>query len=170
MKKLILAGDSAGGNFVLTTTFRAIRDNIRLPDAIVLSYPATFLGFNPSPSRQISVIDPLVNINFLKLCGELYCTEGDHAETNPLISPSVIEDTYLKRFPPTLFSFGSLDPLFDDAVYMARKIAHNNGGRVKIKLYDALGHGYLNMVDVSKAASLASTHICEFISQQFQKH
>ncbi|KAF0977148.1 hypothetical protein FDP41_003801 [Naegleria fowleri] len=169
LKKFVIAGDSAGGNLALATIYRAIRDDIRLPDAVVLSYPATYLDFNPSPSRQISVIDPLVNINFLRLCGELYCVESDNARCNPFVSPSTIEDGYLKRFPPTYFNFGTLDPLFDDAVYMAKKISRNNGGRVKIKLYDSLGHGYLNMIDVSGVARLASAHICEWISNQVEK-
>ncbi|KAG2387293.1 hypothetical protein C9374_001625 [Naegleria lovaniensis] len=169
LKKLVIAGDSAGGNLALATIYRAIRDDIQLPDAVVLSYPATYLDFNPSPSRQISVIDPLVNINFLRLCGELYCVESDNASCNPFVSPATIEDGYLKRFPPTYFNLGTLDPLFDDAVYMAKKIARNNGGRVKIRLYDSLGHGYLNMVDVSGLARLASAHICEWITAQVEK-
>ncbi|EFC48173.1 lipase [Naegleria gruberi] len=168
LKRIVIAGDSAGGNLTLAVAQRAIRDGIRLPDALVLSYPVTYLDFSPSPSRQISVIEPLVNINFLRLCGELYCKDSDNAFENPFVSPAMIDEEVLKKFPPTYFDMGALDPLFDDGIYMAKRIAKNNGGRVKIQLYDALGHGYLNMIDYSKEARLASANICQWISQFLQ--
>jgi len=170
LKKLIVAGDSAGGNLSLTVTMRAIHEGIRTPDALVLSYPATYMDFSPSASRMVSVIEPLVNINFLRMCGELYCTEKDEPGLNPFISPSMASDGLLQKFPPTYFNVGSLDPLFDDSVYLAKRIAKNNGGKVKVNIYDALGHGYLNMVDVSQAARTASAHICEWIMGILKHH
>jgi hormone-sensitive lipase len=39
LKKIILVGDSAGGNLVLSLCYLLIMHNIRLPDAVFLAYP-----------------------------------------------------------------------------------------------------------------------------------
>lgn len=38
-KKIILAGDSAGGNLVTAVTGMAIKLGIRIPDGLLISYP-----------------------------------------------------------------------------------------------------------------------------------
>lgn len=45
---------------------------------------------------------------------------------------------------------GTLDPLLDDAVYIAKRINKYNGNRVKLVVYDGLAHGYLNLVRLKK--------------------
>ena len=37
--KIVIAGDSAGGNLALAVTFLAIKNGIRIPDGLQLSYP-----------------------------------------------------------------------------------------------------------------------------------
>ena len=37
--KIILAGDSAGGNLALGVTLLAIKNNVRVPDGLMLAYP-----------------------------------------------------------------------------------------------------------------------------------
>lgn len=39
--KIILTGDSAGGNMAMAVTYRAIKLGLRKPDGIFLIYPAT---------------------------------------------------------------------------------------------------------------------------------
>ncbi|KAL9642233.1 hypothetical protein ABK040_007233 [Willaertia magna] len=165
LKKIILAGDSAGGNLVLATTIRAIYEGNRVPDLLIASYPVSFLDFAPSPSRMMALTDPLVNMSFLKLCGTYYCVESDEPGHNPFISTSVVDDKILKRFPPCYFNMGTLDPLFDDGIYMAKRIARNNGGRVKLRIYDGLGHGYLSIIDRVQEAKVANANLCEWILQ-----
>ena len=38
---IMLSGDSAGGNFSMVLTLRAIHANVKLPDALILGYPGT---------------------------------------------------------------------------------------------------------------------------------
>jgi hypothetical protein len=65
LKKIIVCGDSAGGNLTLNVTQRAIHDGIRIPDGLAISYPATYVCNSPSPARLMALIDPLVAMNFL---------------------------------------------------------------------------------------------------------
>jgi acetyl esterase/lipase len=53
----------------------------------------------------------------------------------------------LKLYPPTYINIGTLDPLFDDGILMAQRINKHNGGKVKLDIFDGLGHGYMNMTD-----------------------
>ena len=38
-KKIIIAGDSAGGNLAIGITLRCIKLGIRMPDGLLLAYP-----------------------------------------------------------------------------------------------------------------------------------
>jgi hormone-sensitive lipase len=116
-----------------------------MPDALALSYPATYIYTSPSPARMVSLIDPLVNFSFLTMCGANYTDTYHDQKRDPFISPCVAPDEMLAKFPPTYINVGALDPLFDDGVYMARRIAKNNGGKVKLEVIDGMGHGYLNV-------------------------
>eukprot|EP01080_Neovahlkampfia_damariscottae_P009360 gene9360-1571_t len=150
IKNIIVSGDSAGGNLSLALTLRCIVEGVKPPDAIAISYPATYLTTSPSPGRLCSLIDPMVNFSFLKMCSESYLKHGEEGydgKQNPFISPAVAPNEVLKLFPPTYINIGTLDPLFDDGVYMAQRINKNNGGKVKLDIFDGLGHGYLNMSD-----------------------
>ena len=44
--KIALTGDSAGGNFVAAVTCRAIVEGLKVPDGLLLAYPALDLNFS----------------------------------------------------------------------------------------------------------------------------
>ena len=69
-EKIVIVGDSAGGNLLLATMLRAIEDGIRLPDGIVPIYTPTYIQFIPSPSRSLSVMDALLPVGVLTTCLE----------------------------------------------------------------------------------------------------
>jgi len=170
LDKIIFAGDSAGGNLVLALLFKAIENKIRLPDGVVLAYPATLLNFSPSPARIMSALDPLLNYRLLTLCGMQYYLTKEHihvknnAARNPFISPAMTPKSYLSQLPRTYISVGALDPLFDDSIYMAKRIEETNGRPfIKLEVFDSLGHGYLNLFDLVPESKLASERICDWI-------
>lgn len=172
LRRIIVAGDSAGGNLSLSLTMRCIEEGIQKPDAIILSYPATYLNSAPSPARLCSLIDPMVNYSFLKMCSDSYIKKGDFGQdgsNNPFISPSLAPNEILKHFPPTYINVGTLDPLLDDAVHIAKRINKNNGGKVYLDVYDGLGHGYLNLVDFVPEADKASKRLCNWILHFFKE-
>jgi hormone-sensitive lipase len=171
-KKIIFAGDSAGGNLALAVMIRAINEGLRVPDGILLSYPATYLQFSPSPARIMSLLDPLLNFKLLELCGMEYYLNPKlihvkhNAQRNPLISPSVAPDDIIKKFPNVYIAVGALDPLFDDSIYLAKRIEECNGTeKVKLEVYDSLGHGWLNLIDFVKESQIASNRMCQWMEQ-----
>ncbi|XP_008421157.1 lipase, hormone-sensitive a isoform X2 [Poecilia reticulata] len=71
-ERVCLAGDSAGGNLCITVCMRALAAGIRLPDGIMAAYPATLLTTDASPSRLLTLIDPLLPLGVLARCINAY--------------------------------------------------------------------------------------------------
>lgn len=71
-EKICLAGDSAGGNLCVTTSLRAAAFGVRMPDGIVAAYPATLLTAYASPSRLLTLMDPLLPLSVLSRCLSAY--------------------------------------------------------------------------------------------------
>ena len=67
-KKVILAGDSAGGNLVCSLMGLILKYKLKIPDGIFLAYPACDLRRIFSPSRIYCFTDPLLNPSMLLLC------------------------------------------------------------------------------------------------------
>ncbi|KAM9807277.1 hormone-sensitive lipase isoform X1 [Syngnathus typhle] len=71
-EKVCLAGDSAGGNLCVTTSMRAATYGVRMPDGLVATYPALLLTAYASPSRLLSLMDPMVPLSVLSRCVSAY--------------------------------------------------------------------------------------------------
>lgn len=89
-KKVILAGDSAGGNLVCSLMGLIIKYKLQVPDGIFLAYPACDLRRIFSPSRIYSFTDPLLNPSMLLLCLREYLANNPEHEQNPLASPILL--------------------------------------------------------------------------------
>lgn len=78
-EKVCLAGDSAGGNLCLTTSMRAGAFGVRMPDGVVAAYPATLLTAYASPSRLLTLMDPLLPLSVLTRCLGAYAGRSESA-------------------------------------------------------------------------------------------
>ena len=72
-----------GGNLCVTLCLKASSYGIRLPDGILTSYAPFNVQFRPSPSRLLSLLDPLLPIGILTQCLAAYTgtTTKDDEET-----------------------------------------------------------------------------------------
>ena len=122
-KKIILTGDSAGGNIVAVITIIAIQRGFRVPDGIMLSYPSLNMSnhvFNPS--LLLTMDDPILPYPFLSLFTDAYVGTRRDFE-NPYLSPLYASDEVLKRFPKTRIMVANNDPLRDDSFRLTLKLA-----------------------------------------------
>ncbi|XP_032413556.1 hormone-sensitive lipase isoform X3 [Xiphophorus hellerii] len=78
-ERVCLAGDSAGGNLCVTTSMRAAAFGVRMPDGLVAAYPATLLTAYASPSRLLTLMDPLLPLSVLSRCLSAYA--GNEPQT-----------------------------------------------------------------------------------------
>ena len=148
----------------INVTQRAIFDNIKKPDLLAITYPATYPAVAPSSNRLMALIDPLVNINFLKMVGKNYIPKECNPEIDPFLSPAITPIEILQEFPPTYINVGSLDPLFDDTVYFVKRLQSVNK-KVKLEVYDNLGHGYLNMTGYVPEGQEASKNLVSWVNK-----
>uniref|UniRef100_A0AAR2M672 Hormone-sensitive lipase n=1 Tax=Pygocentrus nattereri TaxID=42514 RepID=A0AAR2M672_PYGNA len=80
-ERVCLAGDSAGGNLCLTVSMKAMSHGVRTPDGIMAAYPATLLTTDASPSRLLTLIDPLLPLSVLYKCISAYTgTENESVQ------------------------------------------------------------------------------------------
>lgn len=79
-ERVCLAGDSAGGNLCVTVSMRAVAHGVRLPDGIMAAYPATLLTAYASPSRLLSLMDPLLPLSVLSRCLSAYAGMDSQVE------------------------------------------------------------------------------------------
>ena len=101
-ENIVIVGDSAGGNLAWAITMLAIQRQFRIPDQIVLWYPA--LGMNKSdvfPSVLYSLIDPIISANFLSICLDWYLSSDCEPERDPYLSSILADPEILKKFPKT---------------------------------------------------------------------
>lgn len=83
----------------LGVTYRAIQTGTRLPDGLMLSYPALNLSKEHyTPSLLYSFIDEFVPYSFLEACLASYLNEMSHeASSNFYISPQIVSDSILEK-------------------------------------------------------------------------
>lgn len=69
---IILAGDSAGANLSLAVLLKCIAMKIRKPDGIFIAYCPVLVASDPSPSRLLCMMDPLLPFGFMMRCLKAY--------------------------------------------------------------------------------------------------
>jgi acetyl esterase/lipase len=155
LQKVILAGDSAGGNLVMSVAITlGMQQKLRLPTALCAAYPCLSLGMTPSPSRLLSLMDPLLSFNALELCLSSYLPLsskptttssqlGDGCISEAALSPLRASDEQLRTLPTMMLAAASLDPLLDDSVSFVKR-CDRAGVQCHYVVFDGLPHGFLS--------------------------
>jgi len=148
--EIILAGDSAGGNLILSLTYLLIMNKIKLPKAIFLFYPALKIDINTLvPSYLNAINDLILEYHLLKFCIESYSgklTDNGKIITdtrNQFLSPIFMDNNVLKLLPPVRIFGGSCDPLRDDTFYLMEKLLKLNKD-IYFYEFKYFPHGYLS--------------------------
>jgi len=174
-ERIVVAGDSAGGNLAVVLTILLIQHGLRLPDGLVLAYPALNLTLQWSPSRLLSAFDPLLSIDLLELILQSYVPADVDASRDPYLSPCIAaSDTLLEAFPPVYMVCGAYDPLLDDTVEFAHRLrlvkrdTHCDRDAVRLRVYEGMPHGFLSMSSVIHEASAAVSQVTLWMSELLQ--
>ena len=130
-EKIICVGDSAGGVLVTNIVQRAINNNIRVPDALIPIYTPFLSTYSISPSRLMSVMDPLLNLGILWRCLAAYSGIDYKKETEKYKSMLDIKSTQnntdnrqsTMRTSPTMASIIRTTPF---KTFLSRTTSNNN--------------------------------------------
>ena len=147
---IILAGDSAGGNLIVSLTYLLIMNKIKLPKVIFLFYPALKIDMQTIvPSYLNALTDIILEYRLLKFCIESY--SGFHTDNgkvitntrNKFLSPLFMDDNILKYMPPIRIFGATCDVLRDDTFSFMEKLINLNKD-VFFYEFKYLPHGFLN--------------------------
>lgn len=92
--KILVTGDSAGGNLSAALTGLAIKVGVRVPDALALVYPSLQLDVKQAtPSAFTAFDDFLLPISVLKICREAYVDDSKfNTAKDPFLSPILLSN------------------------------------------------------------------------------
>ena len=121
-KKILVSGDSAGGNLATALVGLTICKGVRVPDALISIYPALLLCATTfTPSRINTFDDTILNNLMTSCCINAYCKDLI-AEEHPFLSQLFFPNKLLEKFPTTRMSLAGIDPLHDDGYQFAYKL------------------------------------------------
>ena len=161
-KKLVIAGDSAGGGLSLSTAM-AIRDSgLPLPAALVLLSPWVDLSLSGSSIKTHAAQDAMLSEDWLAWCAKNYC--GQKSFTDPTCSPFYADLTGL---PPVLIHVGTEEVLLDDAKRLAEQ-TEKYGIPTNLKVYDRVGHVFQFHAGILKESDDSIERIGQFINKHTQ--
>jgi epsilon-lactone hydrolase len=144
---IALAGDSAGGNLVLTTML-GLRDRGEpLPAAGVMMSPWTDLAATGESYQNRAAADPIHQRSMILALAKNYLGEGGDA-FNPLASPLYADLTGL---PPLLIQAGDRETVRDDATMLAAK-ARAAGVDAELQVFDGMIHVFQMFPEIPQAA------------------
>jgi acetyl esterase/lipase len=172
-EKIILSGDSSGGNFALCLNYLLISMNlfenkkIHTPDFLFPLYPCSNASRkNMSLSLASSFEDYKLTIKGLREINESY--RGYYPnELDPFINPRDAPDILVKQMPKIRFMTGSHDPLRDDSIRLIYKLAKAG---IDVKDYDFFNyqHGFIgvnNPIIKGPARNIFVNEINEFLQK-----
>ena len=137
--RLVVAGDSAGGNLALGLMLTLRDAGEALPDAAALFSPATDLtGGSPSITLNADR-DAMFNGPELTHLADIYLAGADRAL--PLASPLLGD---LSGLPPLLVHVGETESLRDDALRLVQK-AREAGVAVDLQVFPVVPHVWQNL-------------------------
>lgn len=116
---ILFAGDSAGGNLVLTTTLYLRDNSMPLPKGIIAISPWTCIKSDNVSVEENKDLDLLLGSSGIKLAQEVKFPryfEGADLKT-PYVSPAYADFT---GFPSLLIQTGSYEVLRDDSLMVAK--------------------------------------------------
>lgn len=163
--RLVVGGESAGGNLTLALLLRLAHAGLPQPAAAFAISPVTDAGLTSDAYRSRAAADPILDAAAMPYFRDQYVAIAN--VTDPFVSP--IHGLY-RGLPPILIQVGTNEILLDDACRAAQRI-HESGGQVSCEVWEDMPHGFPLLGQLRESA-LALTSIGRFVSAvpEFRRH
>lgn len=158
-KNIFLAGDSAGGNMVITTTLLLRDKKVPLPGGMIAMSPVLDGTFSYPSFVKNEHSDFMLNSQKLYFFRDAYL--GNNSLTNPHVSPTFAN---LKGLPKIQLFVGDEEMLFDDAVIFSNKLK-KAGVPYELHIGESLFHSYPLASWLFPEASESIQQMARFINE-----
>jgi phosphinothricin tripeptide acetyl hydrolase len=157
-RRIVFAGDSAGGGLSIATCL-ALRDaGDPLPAAVVCMSPLTDLAKEGLSMRTKIDLDPMVNPASSEAYARRYV--GEHGDRKaPLASPLYAD---LRSLPPMQILVGTWEVLLDDSTRFAER-ARAAGVEIDLQVWEEMIHIWPYFADIIPEGRDAIVRMAEFI-------
>lgn len=161
----ILAGDSAGANLALGLMLDLRHTGEPQPDAGLLFYGAYATDFDTASNRQLGDGRFGQSTARMKAYWRLYLGDDPARERDPRACPQHAETAQLAGLPPLWVTAAQLDPLHDDSVNLAQRLAQA-GVRYQLRTYPGVHHGFMQMSWALPELQVAFADAAGFLREQ----
>ena len=161
--KVIVAGDSAGGNLAAVVAIRARNEGFPKLSGQVLIYPVTSYCDPGFPSVVKYSEGYNLSKEVLKYFWDLYLNdpqERDHPWATPL------NEKNLKDLPDALVILSAFDPLVDEGMAYSKRLTEA-GCKVTESLYPDMIHGFLSYLGYIDRAKDGVREISTWLCRKF---
>jgi acetyl esterase len=162
--RIVVAGDSAGGNLAAVLPLKARDEGHRMPQAAILLCPITDFHFEQHESFErlgpLGIVYDTAFIGYIRGAYAVARRNWDH----PHVSPARAD---LRGYPPTLIVSGSADPLTDDNRSFAEKLRSTDNEDVELLVRERMPHGFYFFPGVLPDGEFAYAAIKSLLSRCF---
>lgn len=145
--RIVVAGDSAGGNLALAVALAARDGGLGCPAGVVLISPWLDLALRGESYVSRAETDIFSKPDQLRLMARTYLGRGGDP-TAPTVSPL---DARLDALPPLLIHAGDFDITRDDSVTLAER-AQAAGVDCTLEIWPEMGHHFQVFAELPEAA------------------
>jgi monoterpene epsilon-lactone hydrolase len=156
-KKIVLAGDSAGGGLTIAALVALRYLGEPMPAAGVGISPWTDMEATGESFVTNAEVDPMVTRDGIHNIATTYLSGKD--PRSPLASPIYADLTGL---PPLLLQVGSIETLLDDTTVLAQR-AREAGVEVEVDVWDDMPHVWHHFAPILPEARQAIQRMAEFM-------
>ena len=158
---------------------KTIQHNIRIPGSMVMSCSVLLMQFYPSPSRLLTLIDPVLMQPIIVRCINAY-KDKHYKNTLPrtleeevslavdddniFLSPLLASRDLLQFFPRTLIIATDNDPCLDDNIDFSNRLI-DAGVHVQLEVLEGLPHGFLAFSAMSVDCKEGFDHVTKVLEQ-----
>jgi acetyl esterase/lipase len=160
-ERMVIAGDSAGGNLALALLLRLREDGLPLPALVVCLSPWVDPGNSGGSMTEHESFDWLEK-RVADRWADWYCTSA--AVSDPLISPM---HANLHGLPPIFIQAGDAE-IFFDMIRNFNEAAHKQGADVTLEVWEHMIHNFQAFGDSAIQSRTALAHVQKTIERAFR--